>query len=82
MGRKLDDFIAMEMAAIGMEMMASWGAAAVAERLRGLTRRIADALMGTNAVQIHDERFRAPHILSLGFSDGMPPNLIPVLTNH
>ena len=39
-----DHFISMEMAAIGMEMMASWGAAAVAQRLSALTRRIADGL--------------------------------------
>src|SRR5436190_8207507 len=77
-----DHFISMEMAAIGMEMMASWGAAAVAERLRGLTRRIADALMGTNAVQMPDARLRAPHVLSLGFPSGMPPDLMPKLASE
>src|SRR3954469_1933079 len=61
-----DHFISMEMAAIGMEMMAKWGAAAVAQRLAALTRRIADGLKGTK-VQVLDERFRAPHVLSLGF---------------
>ena len=39
-----DHFISMEMAAIGMEMMAEWGAAAVARRLAMLTERIADGL--------------------------------------
>src|SRR2546421_38609 len=39
-----DHFISMEMASIGMEMMASWSADAVAERLRALTRRIANGL--------------------------------------
>src|SRR5213075_2881156 len=34
-----DHFISMEMASIGMEMMAQWGAAAVVERLRMLTQR-------------------------------------------
>src|SRR4051794_14925115 len=77
-----DHFISMEMAAIGMEMMASWGAAAVVARLSALTRRIADALAGTNAVQIPDERFRAPHILSLGFGGGIPPQLIPTLAGQ
>ena len=47
-----DHFISMEMAAIGMEMMASWGAEAVAQRLSALTRRIADGLGGANAVQV------------------------------
>jgi selenocysteine lyase/cysteine desulfurase len=77
-----DHFITMEMAAIGMEMMATWGAAAVAARLSALTRRIAEALAGTNAVQIPDERVRAPHILSLGFPDGMPATLIPALADQ
>jgi len=77
-----DHFISMEMAAIGMEMMASWGAAAVAARLRALTRRIADSLGGTNAVQVLDERVRAPHILSLGFADRMPPQLVPALAEQ
>jgi selenocysteine lyase/cysteine desulfurase len=77
-----DHFISMEMAAIGMEMMASWGAAAVVARLSALTRRIAAALNGTNAVQVLDERYRAPHILSLGFPDGMPPTLIPALADQ
>jgi selenocysteine lyase/cysteine desulfurase len=77
-----DHFISMEMAAIGMEMMASWGAQAVARRLAVLTRRIADGLAGVNSVQVLDERFRAPHVLSLGFSDGLPPHLIPALANE
>jgi selenocysteine lyase/cysteine desulfurase len=77
-----DHFISMEMAAIGMEMMTSWGAQAVAQRLAALTRRIADGLAGVNSVQVPDERFRAPHVLSLGFSDGLPPHLIPALANE
>ena len=74
-----DHFISMEMAAIGMEMVAAWGAAAITERLQGLTRRIADGVSGTNAVHLLDEQFRAPHILSLGFAGGMPPSLVPAL---
>ena len=73
-----DHFISMEMAAIGMEMMASWGAAAVAERLSTLTRRIADGLADANA-RVPDQRFRAPHILSLGFAGGLPAGLIATL---
>lgn len=77
-----DHFISMEMAAIGMEMMASWGAAAVAQRLAALTRRIADGLAGANAVQALDERVRAPHVLSLGFPGGMPADLLPKLASQ
>jgi selenocysteine lyase/cysteine desulfurase len=77
-----DHFISMEMAAIGMEMMAQWGAEAVVQRLSALTRRIADGLNGTNAVQVLDEKVRAPHVLSLGFPGGMPSALIPKLAGE
>ena len=67
-----DHFISMEMAAIGMEMMASWGTEAVVTRLFALTRRISDGLACLNAVGIPDGRFRAPHVLCLGFAgDGL-----------
>ena len=36
-----DHFISLEMASIGMEMMADWGASAVVQRLTMLTERIA-----------------------------------------
>jgi selenocysteine lyase/cysteine desulfurase len=70
-----DHFISMEMAAIGMEMMAQWGSAAIVERLARLTGRLAEGL-SDRGVTISDVRVRAPHILSLGFPSGMPQNLI------
>ena len=70
-----DHFISMEMAAIGMEMMAEWGMAAVAGRLSMLTARIAEGLNGSK-VRLMETRFRAPHILSLGFAGGLPAGLI------
>lgn len=73
-----DHFISMEMASIGMEMMAEWGAAAVAARLAWLTDRIAEGLRET-AVRLPDRRFRAPHILSLGLADGVPSRLAEAL---
>ena len=76
-----DHFISMEMAAIGMEMMASWGAAAVVERLAALTQRIADGLANIN-VRLPDDRFRAPHILCLGFSGDVLPKLMPALASQ
>jgi selenocysteine lyase/cysteine desulfurase len=76
-----DHFISMEMAAIGMEMMAEWGSDAVAARLKMLTERIAEALRGTG-VRMPDARFRAPHILSLGFAGGMPDGLIARLAEE
>jgi len=69
-----DFFISLEMAAIGMEMMAEWGAPAVAARLAVLTGRLADALRGR--LDFPDARLRAPNILSLRFKDGMPDGAI------
>jgi selenocysteine lyase/cysteine desulfurase len=65
----------MEMAAIGMEMMAEWGAPAIAQRLAMLTKRIAEQVRPLGLAVPH-ERLRAPHILSLGFRDGMPNGLV------
>jgi selenocysteine lyase/cysteine desulfurase len=76
-----DHFISMEMAAIGMEMMASWGTQAVVDRLAALTRRVADGLAGLN-VRLPDARFRAPHIISLGFAGDVLGGLIPALAKE
>jgi selenocysteine lyase/cysteine desulfurase len=76
-----DHFISMEMAAIGMEMLAEWGPAAITPRLKMLTARIADGLQNTG-VQVPDESVRAPHILSLGFPGGMPAGLIEGLAGE
>ncbi|HKA81830.1 MAG TPA: aminotransferase class V-fold PLP-dependent enzyme, partial [Xanthobacteraceae bacterium] len=70
-----DHFISLEMASVGMEMMADWGAAAVAARLRMLTERLADGLRNSAAL-VPDAAVRAPHILSLRFRNGMPAGLI------
>src|SRR6266853_231589 len=76
-----DHFISMEMASIGMEMMADWGAAAVAQRLLMLTERIAEGVRGIG-VGVPEPRVRAPHILSLSFKDGMPAGLVDGLANE
>jgi selenocysteine lyase/cysteine desulfurase len=76
-----DHFISMEMAAIGMEMMAEWGADAVVARLAMLTARIAEGLSETK-VRLMETRFRAPHILSLGFAGGLPAGLIEGLAGE
>ena len=70
-----DHFISLEMASIGMEMMAEWGADAVQARLGMLTSLLTDALRNS-AVLVPDAAVRAPHILSLGFPNGMPQALI------
>jgi selenocysteine lyase/cysteine desulfurase len=72
-----DHFVSLEMAAVGMEMMAAWGAAAVAARLRTLTDRMAEGLRGEAGlrVAVTGARTRAPHLLCLEFPDGMPDGL-------
>jgi selenocysteine lyase/cysteine desulfurase len=76
-----DHFISLEMAAIGMEMAADWGCAAVSERLKMLTERIAGSLREPG-VSVVDVRFRAPHILSLAFKGGMPAGLVEGLAGE
>ncbi len=71
----------MEMASIGMEMMAEWGASAVAQRLQMLTERIADGLRDID-VSVPERSLRAPHILSLAFAEGMPAGLIEGLASE
>jgi selenocysteine lyase/cysteine desulfurase len=73
-----DHFISMEMASIGMEMIAAWGTAAVQERLAMLTERIAAGLRGLN-VKVPEARVRAPHVLSLGFAAGVSKQLVDAL---
>src|SRR5262245_25960108 len=70
-----DHFISLEMASIGMELIAQWGRDAVAARLAALTARLADALRDCG-VGIPDAAVRAPHILSLRFAGGMPDGLV------
>jgi selenocysteine lyase/cysteine desulfurase len=70
-----DHFISLEMAAIGMEMVAGWRPSAIAQRLAMLTERIADGLRGIG-IGVADEHLRAPHILSLKFKDGAVAGLV------
>ena len=76
-----DHFISMEMASIGMEMLADWGAAAVAQRLLMLTDRIAEGLRDIG-VSVPERRFRTPHILSLSFKPGMLAGLVERLAGE
>jgi selenocysteine lyase/cysteine desulfurase len=69
-----DHFISMEMAAIGMEMMAGWGNDAIVARLSMLTGKLADGL-GNLGVGVLDPKVRAPHILCVSFPKGMAPDL-------
>ncbi len=79
-----DHFITLEMAAVGMEMMAGWGNDAIVARLAMLTARIEDGLraagvVASGRVRLPAQGTRAPHILSLEFPGGMPADLVPRL---
>lgn len=76
-----DYFISMEMASIGLEMLAEWGAAAVVQRLAMLTERIAEGVRGIG-VGVPDAQLRAPHILSLAFEGGMPAGMVKGLASE
>ena len=76
-----DHFISMEMASIGMEMIADWGAPAIVQRLTMLTERIAQAVRGIG-VHVPEPHLRAPHVLSLAFRGGMPAGLIEGLASE
>lgn len=76
-----DYFISMEMASIGMEMLAEWGAAAVVQRIAMLNERIAEGVRGLG-VSVPDARLRAPHILSLAFKGGLPAGLVEGLASE
>src|SRR5271166_825354 len=69
-----DFFITLEMAAIGMELVAEWGTEAITERLSMLTGRLAEGLPNAG-VTVSPAHLRAPHVLSLSFPDGMPQKL-------
>ena len=76
-----DHFISMEMASIGMEMVAEWGAPAIVQRLTMLTERIAAGVRGIG-VRVPEPHLRAPHILSLAFKGGMPAGLVEGLASE
>lgn len=69
-----DHYISLEMASMGMELIANWGQAAIIERLGMLTDRLADGLRNSG-VLVSDVRVRAPHVLSLQFPGGVPDDL-------
>lgn len=73
-----DHLIGLEMAAVGMELMAQWGTAAISARLGWLTGLLAEGLADAG-VELPSQGLRAPHVLSLGFPGGMKPGLIEAL---
>jgi selenocysteine lyase/cysteine desulfurase len=71
-----DFFVSLDVAASSIELIHSWGIDAVRERLAFLTGRIAAGIAERGLpVELVRSDLRAPHILSVGFPEGMPAKL-------
>ena len=77
-----DHFISMEMASIGMEMMADWGAAGDCATPRDADGADRGRPCATSASALPEPHLRAPHILSLAFKGGMPAGLVEGLASE
>ena len=73
-----NDPVLLPMALAGMELVLDWGVEAVADRLRGLTDRLARHASRLGLDVLPAER-RAPHILGVRIPGGMPPGLLAAL---
>lgn len=73
-----DHFVGLEMAAVGLELVASWGHRAVGERCAMLTARLEAGLADAGAI-LPKQTLRPPHILSVSFPNGMPPGFVEAL---
>jgi selenocysteine lyase/cysteine desulfurase len=71
-----DHFVSLPMASASIAYVQTLGVGHIRERLQAMTTRMASALAEVAGVRILDARFRVPHILCLGFADGMPAGII------
>ena len=71
-----NDPVGLPMAAIGLEQVLAWEPGAVATRLRGLTDALAEAVADIPGLTMLPRALRAPHILGLRLSGGMPAGLV------
>jgi len=79
MGQR-DFFVSLDMARHGMELVQNWGQQAILNRLALLTGRIADGILASGLpVALPAQNIRAPHVLCLGFEDGMHEALAAAL---
>jgi selenocysteine lyase/cysteine desulfurase len=71
-----DFLITLEMASIGMEMIAAWGPPAIGERLEHLRAYLVEHLRNFAEFEVAQAKCQAPHIVSLRFKNGIPAGLI------
>ena len=77
-----DFFVSLDVAAHSMELIHSWGIDSVRERLKMLTSQIAENLIDVEGISLLREDLRAPHIISIGFPNGMPADYAKRLANE
>ncbi len=77
-----NDPVGLPMAAIGLEQVLAWEQGAVAARLRGLTDALAEAVADIPGLTMLPRALRAPHILGLRLSGGMPAGLVDCLATR
>ena len=78
-----DFFVSLAVAAHSIELVQSWGIEAVRARMAMLTKSMADDLQARDIeVSVLNEAYRAPHVLSLGFPNGMPDGFVAALAAH
>ena len=77
-----NDPVGLPMAAIGLEQVLAWEPGAVATRLRGLTDALAEAVADIPGLTMLPRALRAPHILGLRLSGGMPAGLVDGLATR
>jgi selenocysteine lyase/cysteine desulfurase len=73
-----DHFVGIEMSTVALELMASWGHAAISERCAMLTARLEEGLGAAGAI-LPKRSLRAPHLLCVSFPAGMPAGFIDAL---
>ena len=78
-----DFFVSLRVASTSIELVHSWGAAEIRDRLQMLTNRIEEGLLDRQVpVTMLERKLRSPHILSLGFPNGMPADFENVLRSR
>ena len=78
-----DFFVTLGMATHSMKLIQSWGVQNISQTIQKYTDRIEEGLLEKQVpVTMLPRQFRSPHILSLGFPDGMPENLEATLQQH
>lgn len=78
-----DFFVTLRMATHSMKLIQSWGVEAISKTIQTYTDRIEQGLLAHEVpVTMLPRKFRSPHILSLGFPQGMPKNFEKVLQEH